>query len=389
MWMADPIEPGLSGAPGFSARFRTTFTPDVSGPWQVGVSSVADAALFIDGSAIVDNYALSAGGSFFGIGKAEQVGTADLKAGRAYELEVRLRRPPSQNALSGLHIGAFPPMLTDPVREAIDLASNSDLAIVIVGTNDDWETEGYDRDSMGLPGRQDELISGIAAASPRTVVIVNAGSPVSMPWFGEVDAVLYTWFPGQEMGDALVDVLLGDVEPQGRLPMSFPVSLEDTPAFEHHPGRNGVANYLEGRLIGYRWYDTVGRPPLFPFGFGLGYADVRIDAARLHGESSQPDSVEVDLSNNSARDGVQVVQVYSDRTRRTERRGDDPQQQLVGFAKAIVPAGATTTVTVPIDPRAMHTWSGEDHDWVLADGHFELRVGTSSRDVAVRLPIDH
>jgi beta-glucosidase len=204
-----------------------------------------------------------------------------------------------------------------------------------------------------------------------------------MPWLDDVAAVIYTWFPGQELGDALADVLIGDVEPQGRLPVSFPVTLEDTPAFEHHPGRNGVANYLEGRLIGYRWYDTVGRRPLFPFGFGLGYAAVAVTAAR------QPDraSVEVDLTNDSDRDGVQVVQVYTGRAGDAERRGDEPAQQLVGFAKAQVSAHGTATVTVQLDPRAMHTWSVADHDWVRAEGPFELRVGTSSRDIAVRLSL--
>jgi len=209
---------------------------------------------------------------------------------------------------------------------------------------------------------------------------------------------VYSWFPGQEMGDALVDVLLGDTEPQGRLPVSFPASLEDTPAFEHHPGRNGVANYLEGRLIGYRWYDTVGRRPLFPFGFGLGYAEVTIAAARRSGATSQPTSVDVDLSNDTDRDGVQVVQVYAARAGSgsgstlksigAERRGDEPTQQLIGFAKAGVPAHGTATVTVQLDPRALHTWSVADHDWVRADGPFELRVGTSSRDIAVRLPVE-
>ncbi len=282
----------------------------VRGSWAI--SSVADARLLLDGATVVDNSGVSAGGSFFGIGKAEQVGTAELQAGRPYELEVRMRRQASENALSGLHVGALPPILGDPVREAVELAAEADLAIVVVGTNDDWESEGYDRDTLELPGRQNELITAVAEACPSTIVVVNAGSPVSMPWLDEVDAVLYTWFPGQEMGDALVDVLVGDVEPQGRLPVSFPVSLEDTPAFEHHPGRNGVANYLEGRLIGYRWYDTVGRPPLFPFGFGLGYADVAITSARLAGGApSQPSAVEVDLSNESDRDGVQVVQVYA------------------------------------------------------------------------------
>ena len=388
MWMTDPIDPNVgSAAPGFSARFHTTFTPDVDGTWQFGVSAVADALLYLDGEVIVDNTNVAAGGSFFGIGKAEQIGTAGLQAGRSYELEVRLRRSPSDNALSGLNIGAFPPVLTDPVREAVDLAGEADLAIVIVGTNDDWESEGYDRDNMDLPGRQDELIAGIADACAHTIVIVNAGSPVSMPWLDDVDAVVFAWFPGQEFGDALVDVLVGDVEPQGRLPVSFPASLEDTPAFEHHPGRNGIANYLEGRLIGYRWYDTVGRPPLFPFGFGLGYASVTITSARLNGNTAQPSSIEIDLANDTDRDGVGVVQVYAGRSDSPAQRGDEPAQQLVGFAKTGVSAHGAATVTVPIDPRAMHTWSVADHAWVRGDGPFEMRVGASSRDIAVRLPI--
>ncbi len=388
LWISDPIEPGLEGAPpGFSARFRTTFTPDVTGGWELGVSSVADAALLIDGRPVVDNRSVQAGGSFFGIGKGEQVATADLEAGRSYDLEVRLRRPGSENALSGLHVGALAPTLIDPVHEAIDVAAAADLTIVVVGTNDDWESEGYDRDTMALPGRQDELIAAVAAACPKTVVVVNAGSPVSMPWLDSVDAVVFTWFPGQEMGDALVDVLIGEVEPQGRLPVSFPATLEDTPAFEHHPGRNGVANYLEARLIGYRWYDTVGRQPLFPFGFGLGYADVTIGGARATGDATQPTSVDVDLSNESDRDGVQVVQVYAAHAGAVERRGDEPTQQLIGFAKVAVPAHGAATVTVQLDPRAMHTWSVGDHDWVRATGPFELRVGTSSRDIAASIPV--
>ncbi len=382
MWMSDPIDPDVGSAiPGFSARFRTTFTPDVTGAWEFGVSSVADAKLYLDDGLVVDNSTQPTGGSFFGLGKTEKVEASYLQANRAYQLEVRLRRPTTDNAFSGVQIGAYPPTLADPVDEATELAAAADLTIVVVGTNDDWESEGYDRDDMALPGRQDELIARVAAACAHTVVIVNAGSPVSMPWLDDVGAVLYTWFPGQEMGDAVVDVLLGDVEPQGRLPVSFPARLEDTPAFEHHPGRNGVANYLEGRLIGYRWYDTVGRQPLFPFGFGLGYATVVIAAAR-----QLDDAVEVDLVNESDRDGVQVVQVYAARTGAAEHRGDDePAQQLVGFVKARVPARATTTVTMQLDPRAMHTWSIADHDWVPVEGPFELRVGTSSRDIAVRI----
>ena len=254
------------------------------------------------------------------------------------------------------------------------------MAIVIVGTNDDWESEGWDRAELALPGRQDELIARVVEVCPRTVVVVNAGSPVAMPWVESVDAVLMAWFPGQEMGDSLADILLGDVEPQGRLPVTFPRRLEDTPAFEHHPGRNGVADYRERRLVGYRWYDTVGREPMFPFGYGLGYADVAITAAR----PIDPFCVEVDASNPSTRDGVGVVQVYAHRSAH-DGSGDEPDQRLAGFAKVGVPAGGSTTTRIELDPRTYQTWDVGTHAWIEVPGAYELRVGTSSRDIAERL----
>ena len=286
--------------------------------------------------------------------------------------------------MGGVNIGAQQPVRENLLGEAVELAAAADCSVIVVGTNDDWECEGWDRTTLDLPGEQDELIRQVAAVSKRTVVVINAGSPVSMPWLDQVDAVLMAWFPGQQMGEAIADVLLGDVEPQGRLPVSFPVRLEDTPAYEHYPGRNGVANYLEGRLIGYRWYDTIGRRPLFPFGFGLGYAAVSITAARQIDDAT----IEVELANESARDGVQVVQVYAGRTGDAEQRGDEPAQQLIGFGRAEVPANSTSTVTVQLDPRAMQTWSITEHAWVPADGPFELRVGTSSRDIAVRIAVN-
>ena len=238
---------------------------------------MAPARLLVDGDVILDNAELPVGGSFFGTGRAELTATAALEAGRPYQLDVEIRHRRTGMGLGGVGIGAQAPVVGDQMVAAVDAAAGADVSIVIVGTNDDWESEGYDRAELELPGRQDELIARVAEVCPHTVVVVNAGSPVAMPWVDSVAAVLMAWFPGQEMGDSLADVLFGDVEPQGRLPVTFPRRLEDTPAFEHHPGRNGVAPYLERRLVGYRWYDTVGREPLFAFGHGLGYADVAID----------------------------------------------------------------------------------------------------------------
>lgn len=379
MWVKDPVGRTDSN-PRFGARLSTTFTPDVSGAWSLGIESVAPSRLLLDDDVVLDNESLPAGGSFFGTGKAEMSAIVELEAGRGYRLEVEVRHRPTGQGLGGVNVGGQAPIGINLLAEAVEAASAADCAVIFVGTNNDWECEGWDRSTLQLPGDQDELILSVAAASRRTVVVINAGSPVTMPWLEQVDAVLMAWFPGQEMGEAICDVLLGDVEPQGRLPVSFPAQLEDAPAFEHHPGRNGVANYAEGRLIGYHWYDTVGRQPLFPFGHGLGYADVTITAARR-----RPDgSVEVDLRNVSDREGVQVVQVYA--ARLDPPRADEPAQQLVGFAKAKVPAHGTTTVSVALDPRTAQTWSIDEHRWVSAGTTFELRVGTSSRQIAVSLP---
>ena len=382
MWVKDPVGRSDSN-PRFGARLATTFTPDVSGNWSLGVESVAPTRLLIDGVVVIDNESVPTGGSFFGNGKAELTASVEVEAGHDYLLEVEVRHHSTGHGLGGVNVGGQAPLGENQLGEAVDVAASADCSVVIVGTNDDWECEGWDRTTMDLPGDQNELIAQVAAAGQRTVVVINAGSPVNMPWLDQVDAVLMAWFPGQQMGDAIADVLLGDVEPQGRLPVTFPARLEDTPAFEHHPGRNGVANYAEGRLIGYRWYATVGRRPLFAFGFGLGYADVQITAARRASGAV----IDVDLANVSDRDGVQVVQVYTAHAGSAERRGDEPALQLVGFAKAAVPANGVRTVRVELDPRAMHTWNVADHDWIPADGPFELCIGTSSVDIALRLAV--
>ena len=382
LWAGDPLnrrEANFS----FGARLTAQLTPDQTGEWTFGIESVAPVRVILDGDVIVDNADVPRGGSFFGMGKPEVVTVVSMEAGRTYSFIVEVRHTPTGAGLSGLSIGAMPPLSENLMEEAVTLAASCDVSIVVVGTNDDWESEGWDRDTIALPGEQDALISEVAKVSKRTIVIVNAGSPVSMPWLDEVEAVIYAWFPGQEFGDALVDLLVGDVEPSGRLPVTLPRRIEDTPAFEHHPGRNGIAKYLEGRLIGYRWYDTVGREPLFPFGFGLGYADVKI----IDASKSGTHGVDVAVRNESARAGVQVVQVYAHRKERDGLPSDEPDQKLVGYARVKVAANGTTMLHVDLDPDAYRTWDPAVSAWAQWTGNIELRVGTSSRHIAHRIAI--
>lgn len=382
MWVSDPTGNGAAN-PSFGVRLSTTFTPDVSGEWKFGVESVSPARIIVDGVMLLDNTDTPVGGSFFGMGRDELVASIEMEAGRGYEFVVEMRHNPQGVGMGGINIGALAPVSGDMLGDAVDAAAGADLSIVIVGTNDNWESEGWDRTTLELPGAQDELVRRVAEVSPATVVVLNAGSPITMPWLHDVHAVLMAWFPGQEMGNALVDLLSGDAEPQGRLPVSFPFRMEDTPASEHHPWRNAVANYLEGRLVGHQWYSTVGREPLFPFGFGLGYSCADI------ADVSAPDAFTIDctISNIGDRDAVEVVQVYAHLLDRDDVPRDEPVQRLVGFAKVHAPAGSSQRISVTLDPDAYRRWDIDTHSWVTPSARYELRVGRSSLDIVARVEV--
>lgn len=377
-WFNDPL--GRRGSHAYGARFSMGFTPDVAGEWTFGIESVGAVRVFVNGHLLIDNADVPRGGSFFGTGKPEVSAAVGLESGRRVELVVEVRHVPTGMGLGGLNIGAMAPLDSISIAAAVDAAARADVSVVVVGTNDDWESEGWDRTDISLPGDQDELIVEVARVSKRTVVVVNAGSPVAMPWLDQVDAVLCTWFPGQEFGDALADVLFGDAEPGGRLPVTFPRRLEDSPTFEHHPGRNGVAEYREGRLVGYRWYDTVGRDPLFEFGHGLGYANPVVESAAVVG----PRRVVATVRNDSDRGGAQVVQVYAHLVDRTGLAADEPDQRLVGWSKVEVAPHTTREVVVDLDVDAYRAWDLATSSWTTWTGEVELRVGTSSRRIAAR-----
>ena len=229
---------------------------------------------------------------------------------------------------------------------------------------------------MALPGDQDDLVRAVAAANPRTVVVVNAGSPVPMPWLDDVPAVLQVWFPGQEIGDALADVLTGAAEPGGRLPVTFPRRIEDTPAFAHYPGTDGRAVYGEGLFVGYRWYDREELEPQFPFGFGLGYTTFEHEDATVEGGVDRGAAVEVTVTNTGDRDGGDVVQVYVEPP---EGDPDTPVRHLAGFARVELAAGAEERVRIELDHRAFASWI--DGTWTARPGEHTVLVGRSSRDL--------
>jgi beta-glucosidase len=267
--------------------------------------------------------------------------------------------------------------------EAVAAASASDLAIVIVGTNEEVESEGWDRQSLALPGRQDELVRAVAAANPRTVAVVNAGAPVVLPWLDEVAAVLWWWLPGQEAGHGLADALTGATEPSGRLPWTLPASEADVPVPNAVPV-DGVVSYDEGVHVGYRGWDRLGRIPARPFGFGLGYATWLLGRPIAAEEWARDDTlaVTVAITNDSERDARGLVQFYLSGPTDDEGDGgwDRPARWFAGAASADVLAGRVVALTVRLPRRAFQVWSAEAQAWVLPVGEYTIRAAFDARD---------
>ena len=359
--------------PAFGARVRGKFVPDVDGPWEFGAHAVGAVTVRLDGDPVVDVAAGQHDKTFFELGSPEQVTTIDVEAGRSYDLEIEYPIVPDQ-LIRGMSVGARPVVSGDPLERAAAAAAAADVAVVIVGTSDEFETEGEDRTTMALPGDQDALVAAVVAANPNTIVVLNCGSPVTMPWLDAVPAVLQLWFPGQEIGDALADVLTGDAEPGGRLPITFPRDLADTAAAPYYPGTDGKAVYGEGLLIGHRWYDRNDVEPLFPFGHGLGYTTFTIEPAGLAGDPNEGVTVSVDVTNTGARAGSEVVQVY------VESTDDDPARPvrvLAGFSKVRLEPGVTQHVDITVPARAFSAWTASG--WTVPAAERRVLVGHSSR----------
>ena len=247
MWLGEPA-PGVP-AGDFSARLTAAFTPDVSGPWTLSVSGVGTARLFLDGELLADTTDAPPGTEFFGLFTEPVEAEVELAAGAVYEVAAELDADAAEGpiALAGLTVEARPPAQPDAVERAVQAAAGADVAVVVVG-QDDRETEGKDATSMDLPPEQVALVRQVAAANPRTIVVVNAASPVTMDWADDVAAVVQMSYLGQETGAALAAVLFGDADASGRLTTTYPRRLEDSPAYAQlpRPGRHGRVR--RGRL---------------------------------------------------------------------------------------------------------------------------------------------
>ena len=325
---------------------------------------MSPARVLLDGDVIADGITTrpTPSTAFFGFGAAVEPARVLLEAGRQYSVVIELVVARAA-MFGGLDLRVRAPFPADAMAAAVAAAAAADVAVVVVGTNDDWETEGEDRTFLGLPCEQDALVAAVLAANQRTIVVVNTGSPVTMPWVDDAPAIVQSWLGGQEMAPALVDVLTGVSEPGGRLPTTFPLRLEHNPSYGNFPGDNGQVPYAEGLFIGYRWYGSRHLPVLFPFGHGLSYTSFEVGAPVPSSgvvATGETVTVQVPVKNIGSRPGSHVVQCY---VRPHQSRIVRPERELKAFGKVTLAPWESAEVTLTLDARAFAYWDPAQPEW--------------------------
>ena len=360
----------------FSLRMDGFIMPQESGTHTFGLNAIGQARLFIDNKLVIDHWTESESGK-------QKTVELELTANKGYPVRVEYSWKGNSRWRS-LSLGHQPPHAPDLIAEAVDLAKRSDVVVLIAGLNKEWEAEGFDRVDMKLPGKQDELIERVAEANPNTIVVLNIGSAVEMPWIDKVPAVIQLWYDSQEEGNALADVLYGEVNPSGKLPTTIPVRLQDNPAYINYPGENGSVRYGEGIFVGYRYYDKKELAPQFPFGHGLSYTTFEYGNLRLNTDSTTPEKgldVSLDVTNTGRRAGKEVVQLYMRDIKCSLAR---PEKELKAFVKIELAAGETKTVDFHLDQEALWFFDSARNGWVTEPGEMEVLIGSSSRDIRLR-----
>ncbi|MFV1989446.1 MAG: glycoside hydrolase family 3 C-terminal domain-containing protein [Acidimicrobiales bacterium] len=363
--------------PGISAgcnrgRWTTIYTPERDGAHVFGFIAAGAARFYVNGELQLEVLADHVAGAWLlGAGCPEMFFHADLSAGEAYILRVDFDR--DERALGGVRLGVRAPSETSLLDEAVGLARWSEVSVVVVGMTSEWETEGKDRDDMQLPGAQVELIEAVAAVCEKTVVVLNVGAPVDVTWLRDVNAVLCVWYPGQEFGGALADVISGVSCPGGRLAQTWPVRVEDHPAIDGFPGTREQVWYSEGTAIGYRSFEADDIVPALPFGYGLSYGEPTFTDVVWAVAANQVTAT-VSSHNDSDSDAVAVWQLY---LREQWDNGDWSAKELVDFAKVKYSGAQDSEIQLIAAAEALRVWDGR---WVGRRGALELVIGRSATD---------
>ena len=363
--------------PELSVKFSTIYKPSISGEFEFEIFSIGLSRIKIDGKELVDNWSSQKKGeAFFGFACAPERNKIKLTKGKEYLVEVEYE---FEGRFPAIQFGCRPPDPKNLLEEAVKIAKQSDAVVLVVGTNSDWETEGNDRKGLGLPSDQDVLIKKVLAANKNSVLVLNTGSPVSMPWIKSCPAILQTWFPGQEFGNALAEILFGKESPSGKLPTTYPKKLSDTPAYSCYPGKNLQMDYKEKLLVGYKWYEKKKIEPLFPFGHGLSYSKFELKKVSLLKKKHEI-KIKVKLKNIGNFSTFETVQCYLERK---AVKADTPKKKLVDFKKLKVTKDKSKKLTLKVSKRDLSEWDVKKSKWEIARGDYVIHVGTSVRDISI------
>lgn len=377
------------------ASMEGELCPEESGEYIFGLSVAGKGKLYIDEQLIINNADIQTRGeSFFGSGTVEESGALSLEGGKVYKIRVDFSSAATSElgkngapvfGAGGLRVGCA--RKTDDeeeIKRAVEIARKADQVILCCGLSGDFESEGFDRSSMDLPGRQDRLIQAVSEANPRCVVVLQSGNPVSTPWVDSVGAVVQAWYGGNESGHAVADVLLGTTCPSAKLPLSWPIRNEDNPAFLNFKSDDGRCLYGEDVYVGYRFYEKTKKNVQWPFGHGLSYATFSLHDLSVEAESPTGLAIDdiltvsVQIDNTCTTfDAAEVVQVYVSPP--DDSGVSRPVKELKGFHKVIVKAMGTETIRISIPVKyATSYWSEARKAWSSNKGTYAILVGTSS-----------
>ncbi|GLI79207.1 hypothetical protein PoHVEF18_007535 [Penicillium ochrochloron] len=375
------------------------FTPEEDGLYDFGVTVVGTGRLLIDGEVVVDNTKNQKQGSaFFGTATIEEQGTKELKAGQTYKVVFEFGSAPTSDldtrgivafGPGGFRFGATRRVSQDElISNAVEQAKSAEQVIIFAGLTSEWETEGYDRDDMHLPPGSDDLISRVLEVNPNAVVVIQSGTPVTMPWVKEARALVQAWFGGNECGNGIADVLYGDVNPSAKLPITFPRRLQDNPSYVNFRSERGRVLYGEDIYVGYRFFEKSDVTPAFPFGHGLSYTtftrlDLQISTVpeeAKYSEFGEPITATVTVTNTGSIAGAEIVQLWVVPPKTDVNR---PVRELKAFKKVFLQPGESKTVELVVEKKIATSWWDEQREqWISEKGRYQVSVtGTGAEEL--------
>lgn len=382
------------------------YTPEQDGVYDFGVTVLGTGKLFVDDELVVDNSKNQRRGTaFFGCATVEETGSKQLKSGQTYKVTFQFGTAPTSDLDTGGITGFGPGLFRfgairrasqeELIANAVDSAAQADQVVLFAGLTSEWESEGFDRDHMDLPPGSDELITQVLQANANTVVVIQSGMPVTMPWAKDAKALLQAWYGGNEGGNGIADVLYGDVNPSAKLPVTFPSHLRDTPSYLNSRAEQGRILYGEDIYVGYRYYEKSGRVPLFPFGHGLSYTTFTRAALTLGVTPEKPKledgetiKATVLVTNTGSVAGAEIIQLWiSPPSSMTVSR---PPRELKGLAKVFLEAGESKEVEIVVEKKlATSYWDERQESWLSEQGEYTVLItGTGKETVTASFSVE-